>query len=141
MHFKSCIVLLIAVCVLQGQTTPGAGQYHSFIERLRMTTNNVNDADLDRAEKNADWMREYLGKTWSLIMLLRGHAYKQPFMIDGARRYAAGITWKCEGGTMFQLDNAEYCPADNTISYDGYFLAGLSKKIALQNHSPGDSQR
>ncbi len=103
-----------------------------------MTDNNVGDADLERAEKNAGWVREYLGKTWSLVMLLRGHDYKLPLMIDGARRYAASISWRCEGGSVFQLDNAEYCPSANIISYDGYFLAGLSKKIALQNHSSGD---
>ena len=36
------------------------------------------------------------------------------------------------------LDNAGYCSASNVISYDGFYLAGLSKRIAKRNHSPGD---
>ena len=77
----------MAMGVLHGQTVPPIGQYHSFTERLRMAANQVSDADLDRTEKNAGWAREYLGKTWSLVMLLRGHDYKLPFLIDGARPY------------------------------------------------------
>ncbi len=136
MRLKPIIALLIAVPLVQGQ--PGIGQYHNFVERIRMISNNVTDADLDRAEKNADWVRDFLGKTWSLLMLLRGHNYNLPLLIDGGRAYAARIPWKCETGTVVQFDNAEYCPASNTISYDGFFLAGLGKKVATQTHSPGD---
>ena len=135
---KHCVVLLIAAGALYGQPKHAIGQFQDLVERIRLSYNSVNEADLDRTEKNIEWARQYLGKTWKGFLLLRGRQYKQPMVIDGGRAVFSDIPWRCTGGTVFQLDNAAYCPADNAISYDGFFLAGLSKKIGQQIHSPGD---
>ncbi len=135
---KNCGVLVIAAGALCGQPRQVVGQFQELVERIKLSYNAVNAADLDRTEKNIEWARQYLGKTWKGFLLLRGREYKQPMVIDGGRAVFAGVPWKCDTGSVYQLDNAAYCPADNVISYDGFFLAGLSKKIGQQTHSPGD---
>ena len=131
-------VFLIAAGLVNGQGTQPLGQFSNLVDRIKLSYNSVNKTDLDRAEKNIEWPRQYLGKTWKAILLTRGREYKQPVVIDGGRARFATIPWRCDTGTVYQLDNAAYCPAENAISYDGFFLAGLSKKIAQQTHSPGD---
>lgn len=103
-----------------------------------MSSNGVDNTDLDRTEKNIEWARQYLGKSWAVIMRLRGRDYQLPLVMNGARTAFSSVPWRCNGGTIHQLDNAQYCSADNVISYDGFFLAGLAKKVGQQNHSSGD---
>lgn len=131
-------LVMLAAGALAAQPTPVLGQFQNLVDRIKLSYNSVNSADLDRVEKNIEWARQYLGKTWKAILLIRGREYKQPVVIDGGRARFATIPWKCDTGTIYQLDNAAYCPAENTISYDGFFLAGLSKRIAQQTHSPGN---
>ena len=114
------------------------GPWTEIEERNRLYENGVEKADLDRAEKNVEWARQYLGKTWRAILVVRGRDYKQPGVIDGARAAFTDIPWSCDNGTVQQFDNAAYCAKDNVISYDGFFLAGLAKMIGAQTHSPGD---
>ena len=104
---------------------------------LRLMDASVSDADLDRVEKNAAWVRQYLGTTWS-NMLPAGRKYQSPAVVDGGRARNSNLSWKCGKGTMAVLDNAYYCADSNSISYDGFFLAALSKRTGQLNHSPGD---
>jgi predicted metalloprotease len=137
----SMCLLWITAGALYGQSAPPVqigGQFQDLVERIRLSINAVEQKDLDRVEKNVEWARQYLGKTWKATMLARGQEYKQPLVIDGGRPLFVNITWSCDNRTVFQLDNAAYCAQDNVISYDGFFLAGLVKKIGEQNHSPGD---
>jgi predicted metalloprotease len=114
------------------------GVWAEIEERNRLFENGVGQADLDRVEKNVEWARQYLGKTWKAALVMHGREYKQPGVIDGGRVAFDNIRWSCDNGTVEQFDNAAYCAENNEISYDGFFLAGLAKKIGAQNRSPGD---
>ncbi len=138
MSFKIGSGLLIVASAVYGQPKQTVGQFGDLVERIRLSYNSVTKADLDRTEKNLEWARQYLGRTWRAILLTRGRTYQPPLVIDGGRESLSQIPWKCSKGTIFQFDNAAYCPVDNMISYDGFYLAGLSKKVGQQNHSPGD---
>ena len=132
---RVCAVFLMAAGALRGQADQYRGEWWDMI---RLFDNGVTELDLKRVEKHAEWVREYLGRTWYWFMLPYGRHYDAPFTVDGGRLRYSNLSWKCGDGKVAVLDNAYYCPASNSITYDGFFLAGLSKKIGLLNHSPGD---
>ena len=99
--------------------------------------NGVTKADVDRTEKTVEWARQYLYKTWTSVMRAHGHDFKLPSALNGGRALFSMQRSRCETSLIYQFDNAEYCPADNSITYDGAFVAGLSKRIAAKTQSPG----
>jgi predicted metalloprotease len=119
--------LLLAVAALGGQ----AGQ-PTLTLREGMTK-----ADVDNVEKTVEWARQYLYDTWTSVMRTHHHDFKLPSAINGSRALFKMQRTRCETSLIYKGDNAEYCPVDNSISYDGDFLAALSKRIAVQTQSSG----
>ncbi len=97
----------------------------------------VTRADIDRTEKTVEWARLYLYKTWTSVMRTHGRAFKLPSVVNGGKAIFSMQRSRCETSIIYQFDNAEYCPADNSVTYDGAFVAALSKRVAAITHSPG----
>ena len=132
MGFKVSTMLFFATgSVLCAQTS----QWDDFVRELDTS---VRIIDVDKVEKNAEWISKYLGKTWQRVAQRFGTIFVMPSFVDGGRLRSSNIPWKCIDGKVAMLDNAAYCSASNVISYDGFYLAGLSKRIAKRNHSSGD---
>ena len=110
-------------------------QWDDFVRELDTSTRGP---DVDKVERKAEWISKYLGKTWQRVAQRFGTTFVMPSFVDGGRIRSSNIPWECVGATVAMLDNAGYCSASNVISYDGFYLAGLSKRIAKRNHSPGD---
>jgi predicted metalloprotease len=135
MNFRVYAILFIAAGTLCAQPDRTREQVHDF---LRMMDTGVSDADVVRVDKNAEGIKKYLERVWYWSLLPYGRKYDPPFVVDGGKARNARLTWRCGNGKMAVLDNAFYCPASNSISYDGYFLAGLNKKTGKITGTPGD---
>ena len=120
---------------MAGALSAQTNQWYDFLRELDTS---VRSPDVDNVEKKAEWIGKYLGKTWQQVTQRFGAKFVMPSFVDGGRLRALNTPWKCIGGKVAMLDNAGYCSARNVISYDGYYLAGLSKRIAARNHSLGD---
>lgn len=110
-------------------------QVHDF---LRMIDTSVTEADVVLVDKNAEGLTKYLARVWYWYLVSYGRKYDPPFLVDGGKSRNARLSWKCGNGTVAVLDNAFFCPASNSISFDGYFLAGLNKKTGRLTASRGD---
>lgn len=135
MNLRVYAIFFLAAAGLRAQPDGTREQAHDF---LRMIDSSVSEADVAVVEKNAEGIKKYLEKVWSRFLLPYGRKYDPPFIVDGGKARNARLSWKCGDGRMAVLDNAFYCPASNSISYDGYFLAGLNKKVGKLTGSPGD---
>ena len=135
MKFRVYAIFFLAAAALCAQPDRTREQAHDF---LRMIDRNVTEADVARVDKNAEGIKKYLEKVWYWFLLPYGRKYDPPFIVDGGKARNASLSWKCGTGRMAVLDNAYYCPASNSISYDGYYLAGLNKKVGKLTGSPGD---
>ena len=132
------IVLLMAAAALGGQAGQRPGRYaQSSWDRLQMPRNSVTKAEVDRTEKTVEWARLYLYKTWTAVMRTYGYNFKLPSVLNGSRALFTMQRSRCETSLIYQFDNAEYCAADNSITYDGTFVAGLGKRIGAITGSPG----
>ncbi len=129
-------LLLFTTLPVFGQDDRFRAQVTDF---LRLMSASVTEADLDRAEKNAASTHQYLGRTWYWFMLsFTQRKFQQPALVDGGRARNSKLSWRCGTGKVAVLDNAYYCADSNAISYDGFFLAALSKKVGQLNRSSGD---
>ena len=113
-----CGVLLMAAAALDAQVA-------------------VTKADVDRTEKTVEWARQYLYKTWTSVLRTHGRDFKLPSTLNGSRALFKMQRSRCETSLIYKFDNAEYCPADNSIVYDGDFVARLSQRIGAKTQSPG----
>jgi predicted metalloprotease len=125
MNLKVCGVLLMAAAALAAQ------------DRIKTLHDGVTKADVDRTEKTVESARLYLYKTWTSIMRARGRNFQLPSVLNGSRALFTMQRSRCETTLIYQFDNAEYCPTDNSITYDGGFVAGLSKRTAAITQSAG----
>ena len=125
-----CRMLFLAASGICAQTN----EWHDFNRQL---DTGVRGPDVDKVEKNAEWISKYLGKTWQSVAQRFGTKFVMPSFLDGGRLRSFNTPWKCDGGNVAMFDTAAYCSASNVISYDGFYLAGLSKRIAKRNNSRG----
>ena len=132
MGFRLCRMLFLTTA---GALSAQPNEWYDFIRQLDTSANSL---DVDRVEKNAEWIVKYLGKPWQRVAQRFGTTFVMPSFVDGGRLRFLNTPWKCKGGKVTIFDNAGYCSASNVISYDGFFLAGIGKKVAKLNHSPGD---
>jgi predicted metalloprotease len=138
MKFKICGVLLMAAAALGEQAGHRQDQYgQNNRDRIQTPHDGVTKADVDRTEKTVERARLYLYKTWTFVMRTHGHDFQLPSVLNGSRALFSMQRSRCETSLIYQFDNAEYCPADNSITYDGDFVAGLSKTIAGKTQSSG----
>ena len=135
-HQRLVLLLLLTTLPLLGQDDQFRNRIADF---LRLASASVTEADLDRVEKTAASTQQNLGRTWYWLMLpFTERKFQQPALVDGGRARNSKLSWRCGNGKVAVLDNAYYCADSNAISYDGFFLAAISKKVGQLNHSPGD---
>ena len=79
MGFRLCRMLFLTTA---GALSAQPNEWYDFIRQLDTSANSL---DVDRVEKNAEWIVKYLGKPWQRVAQRFGTTFVMPSFVDGGR--------------------------------------------------------